>query len=254
MAITTGSGGIGGVFAPSLFIGGFTGFVYAKLLNLTNFFHLSEKNFSLVAMAGMISGVMAAPLTAIFLIAEITSGYELFIPLIVTATLAQLTARYFEKHSIYSRKLARKGELITHHKDNAVLTVLKLDRFIETDFETVKPENNLGELVEVISRSNRNIFPVVDENENFLGMVQLDNIRNIMFEHDKYQTIFVKDLMNMPPLVIQENDNMQKVLKLFEISGAWNLPVLNQRAYVGFVSKSKIFTSYRKVLIDFSDE
>ena len=254
MAITTGSGGIGGVFAPSLFVGGVLGYLFTQVLNRFNFIHLSESNFSLVAMSGMIAGVMGAPLTAIFLIAEITGGYQLFIPLIITATTSFMVAMYFEKHSIYTKRLAKSGALITHNKDKAVLTLMKLDKLIEKDLKTVSPNANLGELVEIISHSSRNIFPVLDVDGSLLGIVSLDSIRSVIFNSDLYETMKVAEIMAMPPAFVSSKESMESVMKKFEETGAWNLPVIDNNKYVGFLSKSKIFSSYRKMLINFSDE
>lgn len=254
MAATTGSGGVGGIFAPSLYMGGVTGFIAASLLNNFSFINVSERNFALVGMAGVMAGVMHAPLTAIFLIAEITGGYELFIPLIITSTIAYLTIMYFEPHSIYTKRLAARGELITHHKDKAVLTLMKLGPVIEKDLRTIHPDATLGELVKVVSKSNRNIFPVVDEDENLLGIVLLDNIRDIMFKPSRYDNVFVRDVMDIPPDTVSFDENMESVMLKFEDSGAWNLPVIENNKYVGFISKSKIFSAYRKILLQFSSE
>ena len=254
MAATTGSGGVGGIFAPSLYMGGVTGFIAASLLNTFPFINVSERNFALVGMAGVMAGVMHAPLTAIFLIAEITGGYELFIPLIITSTIAYLTIMYFEPHSIYTKRLAARGELITHHKDKAVLTLMKLGPVIEKDLRTIHPDATLGELVKVVSKSNRNIFPVVDEDENLLGIVLLDNIRDIMFKPSRYDNVFVRDVMDIPPDTVSFDENMESVMLKFEDSGAWNLPVIENNKYVGFISKSKIFSAYRKILLQFSSE
>ncbi|NOZ48222.1 MAG: chloride channel protein [Chlorobi bacterium] len=254
MALTTGSGGVGGIFAPSLFIGGIAGFIFARMIDKFSFVNISESNFGLVGMAGMIAGVMAAPLTAIFLIAEITGGYSLFIPLMITATIAYLSSMYFEPHSIYAKHLAIRGELITHHKDKAVLSLLELKKVIEKDFITVYPESTLGELVKNISESKRNIFPVINEEGNLLGVVLLDNIRDIIFNPELYKTVKVQNVMTMAPGYVSLNDSMENVMKKFQETGAWNLPVLKEQKYVGFISKSKIFSAYRKLLIDFSDE
>jgi CIC family chloride channel protein len=205
-------------------------------------------------MAALMAGVMHAPLTAIFLIAEITNGYELFIPLITVSTISFLTNRYFEPHTIYTKRLARRGELITHHKDKAVLTLMRLNKVLETDFLTVHPDQTLGELVKTIAKARRNIFPVVDENDQLLGIVLLDDIREIMFNHELYHITKVRQVMSVPPAFIQIDENMDDVMKKFEETGAWNLPVVENRKYLGFVSKSKIFSVYRKVLIHFSDE
>ncbi len=252
MAVTTGSGGVGGIFAPSLYMGGVTGFLTASLMNNFPLINVSERNFALVGMAGVMAGVMHAPLTAIFLIAEITGGYELFIPLIVTSTISYLTIMYFEPHSIYTKRLAARGELITHDKDKAVLTLFKMGPVIETDLKTVPPDANLGDLVKVVSESRRNIFPVVDEKGNLQGIVLLDNIREIIFKPAEYHTIKVRDLMDIPPATVSPNESMESVMKKFEESGAWNLPVLDEKKYVGFISKSKIFSEYRKILLQFS--
>jgi chloride channel protein, CIC family len=254
MAVTTGSGGVGGIFAPSLYVGGVSGFITASLINNFSFINVSERNFALVGMAGVMAGVMHAPLTAIFLIAEITGGYELFIPLITTATISYLTIMYFEPHSIYTKRLAARGDLITHHKDKAVLTLFKMGPVIETDLKTVSPDNTLGELVKIISQSSRNIFPVVDEKENLLGIVLLDNIRDIIFKPAQYDKIKVLDIMDIPPATVSCDENMESVMRKFEDSGVWNLPVLDDRKYVGFISKSKIFSEYRKILMQFSSE
>jgi len=252
--VTTGSGGVGGIFAPSLFLGGVSGFFVARFINGFNFVKLSESNFTLIGMAGMMAGVMHAPLTAIFLIVEITGGYELFIPIMLTSTIAYLTIMYFEPHSIYTKRLARRGELITHNKDKAVLTLMKLGKVIETDLKKVSPDATLGELVKVISHSHRNIFPVVDNEEKLLGIVLLDDIRHIMFNPDMYETTYVRNLMIMPPAILDADAPMDKVMRRFEETGAWNLPVTQNEKYLGFVSKSKIFNVYRRVLVHFSDE
>ena len=254
MAITTGSGGVGGVFAPSLFMGGVAGFAFAEIINAFKKVPLSASNFGLVGMAGMIAGVMAAPLTAIFLIAEITSGYELFIPLILTSTISYLTAKGIEPHSIYTKRLAKRGELITHHKDKAILTLMKLGKIIETDFKTIHPHARLGDLVKVVSKSRRNIFPVVDEENKLLGVVLLDNIREIIFNPEEYDQVYVYELMTSPPAQVSSTDSMEKVMRHFELTGAWNLPVIDNGKYLGFISKSKIFSAYRRMLINFTDE
>lgn len=253
-AATNGSGGVGGIFAPTMFIGGVSGFFGARLVNGMGLVNLSESNFSLVGMAGLMAGVMHAPLMAIFLIAEITGGYALFIPLMITCTIAYLTARAFEPHSIYAKRLAKRGELITHNKDKAVLTLMKLDRVIETDLKTVKSSDTLGELVKIISQSKRNIYPVVASDKELLGIVILDDIRHIMFNSEMYDKTFVHDLMIMPPALVELKDPMDVVMRKFEETGAWNLPVTDDGKYLGFVSKSKIFSTYRRVLVHFSEE
>lgn len=254
MSATNGSGGVGGIFAPTLFMGGVAGFLVSRILNLFHFIHVSERNFALVGMAGMMAGVMHAPLTAIFLIAEITGGYALFLPLIITATISYMTIMYFEPHSIYTSRLAKRGELITHHKDKAILTLLEMEKVIETDFNVVSPEYTLGELVKVISKSKRNIFPVLNKDSMLVGIVLLDNIRHIIFDTDMYTTTHVRDLMILPPAFVSPHESMESALQKFEENNAWNLPVIDNGKYVGFLSKSKIFSVYRKWLMDISEE
>ena len=254
MAATTGAGGVGGIFAPTLFMGGVAGYFVSKTLNLSFNFGLNEGNFTLVGMAGMMAGVMHAPLTAIFLIAELTGGYALFIPLMITATISYITVMYFEPHTIYTKRLAARGDLITHHKDKAVLTVLQLGSVIENDFVTVQPDDTLGILTQAISKSRRNIFPVVDSEGMFIGIVQMDDIRELMFDSHMYNSIYVRELMTLPPEFISIDEPMESVVQKFEITNAWNLPVLENGKYLGFVSKSKVFSAYRDVLVQFSDE
>ena len=253
-AVTFGAGGVGGIFAPSLFLGSITGFIFAKLINILDFVGLSERNFTLVGMAGLIAGVIHAPLTGLFLIAEITRGYELIIPLMITAGFAFMTSKYFNQHSLYTMQLAKRGELITHNKDKAVLTLMKLHTEVEKDFSTVSPDDNLGELVKVVSKSKRNIFPVIDQNNALLGVVLLDDVRQIMFEPNQYKKVLVEELMTDFPTSVSSADSMDSVMQKFNKSGAWNLPVIDDGKYIGFVSKSKLFSAYRKVLQDFSDE
>ncbi len=251
---TNGAGGVGGIFAPTLFLGGVNGYLIAGLLK--NFFNvnLPDNRFVLVGMAGVMAGVMHAPLTAIFLIAEITGGYDLLIPLIITATIAFITVRSFERHSIYHVQLARRGELITHDKDKAVLTQMDWKKEIEMDLSKVNPGDTLGDLVKVISKSKRNIFPVVDEYNILEGVVSLDEVREIMFNSELYDTITIRDLMTIPPSYIDKKENIETVMETFRKTGAWNLPVLDNGYYVGFISKSRIYTTYRELLIQFSEE
>ena len=249
---TNAGGGCGGIFAPSLFLGSISGFVFAHTSNYFSFtMYLSEKNFALLGMAGLMSGVMHAPLTGVFLIAELTGGYDLFLPLMIVSVSSYITIKMFEPHSIYSMRLAQKGELLTHHKDKAVLTLLKLDTVIEKDFETVTPDMSLGDLVQVIARSGRNAFPVVDDKGVFLGIVLLDNIRNIMFRPELYDRFHVSKFMVSAPAKIQITMPMEKMMQTFDDTKAWNLPVVDDKGhYIGFVSKSKIFNSYREVLVE----
>jgi len=253
-AVTFGAGGIGGVFAPSLFIGATSGFVFSKAFNFFGGTKLSENNFTLVGMAGLIAGVLHAPLTSLFLIAEITKGYELILPLMITAAIAYLTSKYFVPHSIYTVQLAKRGELITRHKDKAVLTVMNLDSEVEKDFSIISPKSNLRDIVSVVSKSKRNLFPVVNNEGELYGIITLDDIREIMFKPELYDEIFIESLMVQPQSIIMFNDTMDVVMKKFSESNAWNLPVIENGKYVGFVSKSKLFNAYRKVLIDFSEE
>lgn len=254
-AATNGAGGVGGIFAPSLFLGSLTGFIVATVVIMLGF-EASLENFSLAGMSGLMAGVMHAPLTGIFLIAELTGSYNLFMMLMIVSTVSYLTIIVFEKHSLYAMRLAQKGELITHNKDKAVLTLMKTENVIETDLQVLKPEMTLGELVKIISKSNRNIFPVVEEQTGMLlGIVLLDEVRNIMFRPELYNRFTVKQLMISPPATINQQLPMEKVMQIFEDTGAWNLPVVDQqKRYIGYVSKSKIFSSYRHVLVHFSDE
>ncbi len=253
---TNGGGGVGGTFAPSLYVGCMTGFFFAFLLNTLGWVDatipLSTKNFTLLGMAGVMSGVMHAPLMAIFLTAEMTGGYSLFFPLLIVSAIAYGTCRIFMPYSIYTKRLAKRGELLTHQKDQTVLTLLKMDSVIETDFLTVKPEMCLKEVVDVISKSHRNLFPVVDNEGILLGVVQLDDIRNIMFRPDLYRRMHVNRFMSMPRAKIDVGTPMEQVMKTFDKTNAWNLPVVDNGRYVGFVSKSKIFNSYRQVLKHYS--
>lgn len=252
---TNGAGGVGGTFAPSLFVGALAGFLFAYVLNNLDLgIELSQKNFTLMGMAGVMSGVMHAPLMAIFLTAEMTGGYDLFLPLLIVSALAYLTIQLFLPYSIYTMRLAKAGDLLTHQKDKAVLTLMKIDKLIETDFKCVYPEMNLKQMVDTIAVSNRNLFPVVDENGYLKGVVQLDDIRNIMFRADLYRKMHVSRFMTAAPAVIDVHESMDKVMHTFDKTNAWNLPVVDGGKYVGFVSKSKIFNSYRRVLKHFLDD
>ena len=253
---TNGSGGVGGTFAPSLYVGCMAGFFFAILINTLGLCdgELSTKNFALMGMAGVMSAVMHAPLMAIFLTAEMTGGYELFLPLLIVSTISYGTIRLFLPWSIYTMRLAQRGELLTHEKDKTVLTLLKMDSVIETDFIEVHPDMTLKEMVGVISRSNRNLFPVTDDKGSLLGIVLLDDIRNIMFRPDLYRKMRVSKFMAMVPAKIEVGESMDKVMKLFDDTNAWNLPVVEKGKYVGFVSKSKIFNSYRRVLKHYTDD
>ena len=254
---TNGGGGVGGTFAPSLYVGCMTGFFFAYLINTLGLFPgdgLSCKNFALMGMAGVMSGVMHAPLMGIFLTAEMTGGYQLFLPLLIVSTISYCTVRLFVRYSIYTMRLAKRGDLLTHHKDKAVLTLLKMDSVIEKDFAVVHPEMSLREMVHVISQSDRNLFPVTDDEGNLLGIVLLNDIRNIMFRPSLYDRMFVRKFMCMPPAKLEISENMEQVMRTFDKTNAWNLPVVDHGKYIGFVSKSKIFNSYRRVLRHYSDD
>ena len=253
---TNGGGGCGGIFAPSLFLGCITGFIFARFCNQFDLGpYIPEKNFALLGMAGVMSGVMHAPLTGIFLIAELTGGYDLFLALMIVSVSAYLTIIVFEPHSIYSMRLAKKGELITHHKDKAVLTLMKIENVVEKDFDKVSPDMDLGQVVSVISKAKRNVFPVVNKDGELLGVVLLDDIRNIMFRQELYHRFTVDKFMVSTPARLNINDSMDVVMTKFDDTGAWNLPVVDDEGkYIGFVSKSKIFNTYRQVLVDFSAE
>lgn len=252
MTLTNAGGGVGGTFGPTLFVGAIAGFVVARTLNMLfdgTSVIVPEQNFVLVGMAGLMAGVMQAPMTAIFLIAEISGGYDLFLPLILTSTIAFGTTRIVEKYSIYTKRIAQRGELLTHDSDQAVLTLLKVSDVIETDFSTVKIDDTLGRLVEVISESTRNIFPVLDSVDRFQGFVSLEDIRKDMFRTDEYETLHVFNFMRSAEEYVYEDEKMDSVMKKFEVTSAWNLPVVRRdRTYVGFVSKSKIFSAYRDEL------
>ena len=229
---TNGGGGCGGIFAPSLYLGCIAGFVFAFFSNKFDFsYYLPEKNFALMGMAGVMSGVMHAPLTGVFLIAELTGGYDLFLPLMIVAASSYLTIIVFEPHSIYSMRLAKKGELLTHHKDKAVLTLMKVENVVEKDFVVVHPEMDLGELVKAISASRRNIFPVTDKSGILIGIVTLDDIRNIMFRQELYHRFTVGKLMTAIPARLYDTDSMEQVMRTFDDTKAWNLPVVDEEGH-----------------------
>lgn len=248
-SITLGAGGIGGIFAPSVFTGAMLGFLFVYVYNHFQLGEpLSSSNFTLVGMASVLGGVLHAPLTGIFLIAEITSGYELIVPLMLSTTISFITVKCLQKESIITIQLAKKGELITHNKDQAVLRFMQLSKLIETDLKSINENASLGDLVKVISKSKRNIFPVLTEDGILIGVVLLDEVREIMFNEEMYSTS-IRNLMIMPPATIKYEDTMEIVLKKFTETGAWNLPVIDKGKYVGFVSKSKLFSAYRQHLI-----
>lgn len=252
-AITIGSGGNGGNFAPSLFVGAYLGFAFAYILNLLGITNAPVSNFTVVAMAGILSGVFHAPLTAIFLIAEITGGYELMIPLMIVSASSFIISKYFEPYSMDIKRLAKRGHVFTSDKDRNILTSLRISKLIESDFQIVSPEATLGELVEIVTHSKRNIFPVVEE-EMLVGVIVLDNIREVMFKHEMYDKVYVKELMRKPFAILNPDESMESVMKKFDETGAWNLPILKEGKYLGFISKSSIFVQYRKRLIRTTSE
>ncbi|MBQ9287231.1 MAG: chloride channel protein [Bacteroidaceae bacterium] len=254
---TNGGGGCGGTFAPSLFLGCIMGFIFARLWNTSNLdlVNVPETNYSLLGMAGVMSGVMHAPLTGMFLIAELTGGYDLFVPLMIVSVSSYLTIIAFEPHSIYSMRLAKKGELLTHNKDAAIMTLMSMDDLIEKDFLTVTPDMNLGELVSTIAKARRNIFPVVDGAGHLKGIIQMDDIRNIIFRQELYGRYSCQQLMVNPPCIINIMESMSAVMRKFDETNAWNLPVESKDGkFLGFISKSRVYSTYRQVLVDFSQE
>jgi chloride channel protein, CIC family len=253
VALTIGSGGNGGSFAPSLFVGAYLGFAFVSIISLLGISNLPVSNFVIVAMGGILSGIFHAPLTGIFLIAEITGGYELMIPLMIVSAISFLVSKYFEPFSMDKKRLAKKGHLLTSDKDKNILSSLKTLKAVETDFQPISPQATLGELVELIAHSSRNIFPVV-EGEMLRGIILLDNIREIMFKHEMYNSVFVKQLMRKPQAIIGPEEDMQMVMKKFDETGVWNLPVVKDGKYLGFISKSSIFTQYRQKLIKTTKE
>jgi chloride channel protein, CIC family len=251
-SVTFGSGGVGGIFAPTLFIGASAGLFFAKLLGLFNL-DVAESNFALAGMGGMIAGVIHAPLTAIFLIAEITGGYELFVPLMIVATISYATIRVFSKNSVYTLQLSQRGELITHHKDKAAFILMKKDSLLEKDFVKVHPDETLGDLVKAVTKSKRNVFPVVDDDENMVGVLTLNDIRHIMFKTDLYDKTYIRNIMYFPTTYVSYYDDLEKIAEKIETSGRYNVPVIKDGKYIGFVSRAKIFSTYRKLLKDFSE-
>jgi CIC family chloride channel protein len=254
--VTNCGGGCGGIFAPSLFLGCVTGFLFASVCNRLGIgVPVSDQNFALFGMAALMSGVFHAPLTGVFLIAELTGGYELFLPLMIVSVCSYLTVKVFDKNNIYAVRLAQRGELITHHKDQAVLTILKVEDVIEKNFLKVSPEMDLGELTGIVAKGKRNIFPVVNSANSLVGIVYLDDIRHIMFRQELYHRYNVATLMRSVPERLSIEEPMEAVMRKFEETGAWNLPVEGVTGeYIGFISKSAIFTAYRKTLLEFTSD
>ena len=254
--VTNCGGGCGGIFAPSLFLGCVTGYLFAGICNMSGFgIPVSDKNFALFGMAALMSGVFHAPLTGVFLIAELTGGYALFLPLMIVSVCSYLTVKIFDKNNIYAVRLAQRGELITHHKDQAVLTILKVSDVIEKNFMRVSPDMDLGQLTSVVAKTNRNIFPVVNAANHLVGIVHLDDIRHMMFRQELYHRYSVASLMREVDGRLSIEEPMEAVMRKFEESGAWNLPVEDINGeYIGFISKSAIFTAYRKTLLEFTSD
>lgn len=253
---TNGGGGCGGTFAPSLFIGAFAGFFFARVWNIYEIgIYLPEKNFALLGMSAVMAGVMHAPLTGIFLIAEITGGYQMFIPLMIVSICAYLTIIIFEPHSIYGMRLARQGKLITHHKDRAVLTLMSLDSVIDKSFTAVSPELNLASLVHAISKSHNNVLPVLDDAGNLLGEIDITKLRHIVFRTELYHHFKVKQLMSQPEATLSVNDTMEIVMKKFDQTDSAMLPVLdNENHLLGYISRTHMYTMYRKTVADLSED
>lgn len=249
-AVTIGSGGSGGIFAPSLYVGGIVGFLFAYSKNMFGFhIPLPIAHFTLVAMCGLMAGVQHSPLSAIFLIAEITGGYELFVPLMFVSAIAYTTTTYFQKDSLYKLQLKDQGKLLPETKDQELLDAIDISHVIERDLLPIHPNAQLKNLIDLVKISKRNIFPVVDENQILRGIITLDDFRDIMFDLEKQETVLVRQLMHSPPEILLVTENMQFAMDKFERSGAWNLPVVEDGRYLGFVSKSRIFNTYRKRLI-----
>jgi len=253
-SLTFVAGGVGGIFAPVLFMGSALGHCFALIVNHLDFLNkpISTGSFTMVGMAGMMAGVLHAPLTAIFLIAELTGGYQLFVPLMITALISYLITQSFQPHSVYTMELAKRGELLTHDKDKNVLTLMDIQQVVEDNFEVLDNEMNLGQIVsEGVVKSKRNIFPVVDKDHLFQGIILLDDIRTIMFDKTLYEEMRVSDLMQNAPDIIDLNEcKMRDIMQKFQDTGAWNLPVVRDKKYVGFISKSKLLTAYRQKLIE----
>ena len=249
MSFTNAGGGVGGTFGPTLIVGGIAGFILSRFINLTGFTSLPEANFVLVGMAGLMAGVMQAPMTAIFLIADITGGYALLLPLIISSTISFATIRLFEPYSIYTKRIAKNGQLLTHDSDQAVLTLLSTAELIERDFMKVELDYTLRDLVRIVAQSKRNLYPVVDKKGAFMGIIALDDIRSIMFDQSKYDQVKVYELMRLCDIRVLDDEHMESVMEKFEKSAVWNLPVVDSEGmYQGFISKSKIFSSYREQL------
>lgn len=258
MSLTNAGGGVGGTFGPTLFIGALAGFVLARVINIVlagTGMSLPEQNFVLVGMAGLMAGVMQAPMTAIFLIAEISGGYELLLPLIITSTIAFGTTRIFEKYSIYTKRIAQSGDLLTHDNDQSVLILLKTRDLVRDKYPRVSIDATLGELVDVISNSDAQVFAVIDKKNRLQGILEMDALRKMMFQTHKYDTVRVYNILQQPVAYVYADEKMDSVLDKFEKTGAWRLPVIDSdRTYLGFVSKSRILSAYRNELKEISHD
>ena len=254
MTATTAAGGVGGVFAPSLFVGAIAGYFIAVFSNHIFGLDLPPENFALAGMGAMLAGVMHAPMLGIFLTAEITGGYQLFLPLIIASVTSYITIVQFEPYSIYTKRLALKGKLITHHKDKAALHFMEVEQLIEKDFSIISPDATLGALTKVIAGSKRNLFPVVDLDGVMKGMIKMDDIREIIFNHDLYDKVYVRDLMYMPEYYISPHDSMHVVAAKFESCGRFNLAVIDNGKYIGFISRARVFSDYRNTLRSLSSD
>ena len=252
-AFTFGAGGVGGTFAPALFIGAFTGLFFALAINYLGIGNLDPAKFALVGMSGLVAGMLHAPLTGIFLIAEITNGYALIVPLMIVATLSYAVNHIFFKHSIYTNAIAEEGVEVTHNKDKSILNMMTVNQLIETNFSSIDPNKTFGDLIPIIAFSKRNIFPVVDKGGNFCGHVLLDDIRSIMFDQSLYDR-FILDFTVIPEYVINPDDPMENIVRKFEISGKYNIPVVKNRKYLGYMSRANVFSVYRDMLSEISDD
>ena len=253
-SMTIGAGGVGGIFAPTLFTGVNAGMLFAIILTLFGIEMSDENNYALLGMSGLIAGVLQAPLTGIFLIADISGGHALFVPLMITSTFSYITVKLFYPKSIYHYHLAQRGELLTHHHDKNVLSMLSVRELVETDFVTLPPDATLRDLTEAITIAHRDLFPIVDENGYLQGMVKMDDIRHLIFKQELYDTVYVKDLMYHPEYFISTEDTMEEVATKFETSGRYNIAVIDRGKYVGFISRARVFSSYRKTMSQFSRE
>lgn len=252
-SLTFGAGGVGGIFAPTLFMGANAGLFFALFMNYFNISSASVSNSALVGMGGLIAGVLQAPLTGIFLIGDITHGYELFVPLMITATIAYATVKIFVKNNVYTIQLAKRGEVMTHHADKNVLSLMNIDKLIETNFIPVDINANLGEIIKSVADSTRNVFPVIDKDNKLVGVLTLDRIRKIMFKPELYKNIYVRDLMYFPTITVKKSDTMETIAGKIQQSGKFNLVVLdNEGKYEGFISRANVFSTYRKMLQEFS--